>query len=156
MTLADRLVVLNQGRIEQVGTPQHLDDRPATRCVAGFIGTPRMNLIAATVRAAGPDRSRLDLAGGAFLDGPPLAGIAPGAPISIGIRPEHVAESGANAREGRVRFVESLGAIHVVHLDLPGLAEPLLVTTADRPAPGATMQVALPPDRLHLFGGEDR
>src|SRR3546814_1168169 len=75
MTLADRIVVLNQGRIEQVGTPQHLYDRPATRFVAGFIGTPRMNLIAATVRAAGPDRSRLDLAGGAILDGPPLAGI---------------------------------------------------------------------------------
>src|SRR3546814_11411542 len=100
MTLADRIVVLNQGRIEQVGTPQHLYDRPATRFVAGFIGTPRMNLIAATVRAAGPDRSRLDLAGGAFLDGPPLAGIAPGAPIPLGIRTEHVAESGANARAG--------------------------------------------------------
>ncbi|RIA43886.1 multiple sugar transport system ATP-binding protein [Hephaestia caeni] len=154
MTLADRIVVLNQGRIEQVGTPQQLYDRPATRFVAGFIGTPRMNLIAATLREAGPDRSRFDLAGGAFLDGPPLAGIAPGAPVSIGIRPEHVAESGANAREGRVRFVESLGAIQVVHLDLPGLAEPLLVTTTDRPAPGATMSVALPPDRLHLFGGD--
>src|SRR3546814_15597444 len=67
MTLADRIVVRNQGRIEQVGTPQHLYDRPATRFVAGFIGTPRMNLIEATVRAAGPDRSRLHLAGGAVL-----------------------------------------------------------------------------------------
>src|SRR3546814_15494346 len=100
MTLADRLVVLNQGRIEQVGTPQHLYDRPATRFVAGFIGTPRMNLIAATVRAAGPDRSRLDLAGGAFLDGPPLAGIAPGAPISIGLRPEHRSEERRVGKEG--------------------------------------------------------
>src|SRR3546814_15629255 len=102
-----------------------------------------MNLIAATVRAAGPGRSRLDLAGGAFLDGPPLAGIAPGAPISIGIRPEHVAESGANARAGRVRFVAALGAIHVVHLDLPGLAEPLFVTPADSPPTGTPMQGAL-------------
>src|SRR3546814_11412747 len=109
MTLADRIVVLNQGRIEQVGTPQHLYDRPATRFVAGFIGTPRMNLIAATVRAAGPDRSRLDLAGGAFLDGPPLAGLAPGAPLSLGIRPEHVAERGeigrATGRERVCRYV---------------------------------------------------
>src|SRR3546814_18610689 len=94
MTLADRIVVLNQGRIEQVGTPQHLYDRPATRFVAGFIGTPRMNLIEATVRAAGPVRSRLHLAGGAFLAGPPLAGLAPGSPVTTGLRPEHAPVTG--------------------------------------------------------------
>src|SRR3546814_21060897 len=94
-----------------------------------------MNLIAATVRAAGPDRSRLDLAGGAFLDGPPLAGIAPGAPISIGIRPEHVSESGANARAGPLRFVQSFGPPTVVHSDLPGLPQPFPWRNPHPPAP---------------------
>src|SRR3546814_16262942 len=65
MTLADRIVLLNQGRIEQVGTPQQLYDRTATSFVAGYIGTPRMTLDAATVRDVGPERSERYLAGGA-------------------------------------------------------------------------------------------
>ncbi|HVJ00286.1 MAG TPA: sn-glycerol-3-phosphate ABC transporter ATP-binding protein UgpC [Sphingomonas sp.] len=158
MTLANRIVVLNRGRIEQVGTPDDLYDRPATRFVAGFIGTPRMNFIAATLREAGSDRSVLELADGAPLEAPPLTGIAPGAPVTVGIRPEHVADAGANARanacEGRVRFVESLGATRIAHLDMPGLAEPLLVATDARPTPGATMAIALPPERLHLFDAD--
>ncbi|MCM8730467.1 sn-glycerol-3-phosphate ABC transporter ATP-binding protein UgpC [Hephaestia sp. MAHUQ-44] len=154
MTLADRIVVLNHGRIEQIGTPQALYDRPATRFVAGFIGTPRMNMVAATVHETGPDATRFALADGVLLDGPVLAGVAPGTPVSIGIRPEHVAEAGANAREGRVRFVESVGATHIVHLDLPGFAEPLLMTTTAHPTPGAMMTVALPPEHLHLFGAD--
>jgi multiple sugar transport system ATP-binding protein len=151
MTLADRIVVLNEGRIEQVGTPQDLYDHPATRFVAGFIGTPRMNLFPATVREAGGERSLLALADGSTIDGPALPGVAPGTPISIGIRPEHVAETGANRREGRVRFVESLGATHLAHLDMPGIAEPLVWQTAARRPPGSMATVALPPERLHLF-----
>ncbi|MDB5501330.1 MAG: sugar transporter ATP-binding protein [Tardiphaga sp.] len=89
MTLADRIVVLRAGRIEQTGTPLDLYNRPANLFVAGFIGSPRMNTLPATVVTAGPD-------GGMMLAGREIAAavpdtLKPGDAVTLGIRPEHLA-----------------------------------------------------------------
>ncbi len=152
MTLADRIVVLNQGRIEQVGTPQELYDRPATRFVAGFIGTPQMTLFDARLARTTPERAFVTLADGSMLETPPVRAITPGAPVTLGIRPEHVAAQGeVNRRDGHVRFVESLGGTRLAYLDLPGLAAPLTWQTTAPLASGEAVSIALPPDRFHVF-----
>jgi ABC-type sugar transport system ATPase subunit len=94
MTLADRIVVLNAGRIEQVGTPIALYERPANRFVAQFIGTPAMNILPAVGGPAGA--------------------------VSMGIRPEHLTVADGDAAElvGRVTLVERLGDVTLVHVTL--------------------------------------
>jgi multiple sugar transport system ATP-binding protein len=103
MTMADTIVVLNAGRIEQVGAPLELYDRPANLFVAGFIGSPAMNLLAGTARAGR----------GVDMDGYllPCAGVAlaEGRPAVYGIRPEHI-EPAAEGLPAQVAVVEPTGA----------------------------------------------
>ncbi len=88
MTMADQIVVMHDGIVEQVGSPLQLYDRPNNRFVAGFIGSPSMNFIEGTVRlGAAP---HVEAAGGARLPLPPDAGVADGKPVVYGIRPEHL------------------------------------------------------------------
>ena len=91
MTMADRLIVMNAGVADQIGTPMDVYDRPASVFVAGFIGSPAMNFLAAKV---GPGGRSVDLAGtGAPGVSLPLAAAtsaAPGTPVALGIRPEHL------------------------------------------------------------------
>jgi sn-glycerol 3-phosphate transport system ATP-binding protein len=115
MTLADRLAVLNEGRVEQLGTPIELYEHPATTFVAGFIGSPAMNFLAARVADDGravelPGGDRLPLAGNGF------AG-ASGREVSVGIRPEHLesVETAAGVCHLTVDLVEQLGADTLVH-----------------------------------------
>jgi lactose/L-arabinose transport system ATP-binding protein len=93
MTLADRIVVLRAGRVEQVGAPLELYNDPANQFVAGFIGSPRMNFLAAESlgSAGGPTRFRLVNQGGAEIALPLSASLPPGTPAVVGIRPEHFA-----------------------------------------------------------------
>ena len=120
MTLADRIVVLRGGRIEQVGRPIDLYRRPANLFVARFIGSPAMNVLTGLVEADGPV-TRVRLAGGETLELPlpNLAALA-GRTVHVGIRPEDlrlVPEAEAMLR-GRVALVEQLGEIQLVHVDL--------------------------------------
>ena len=109
MTMADKIVVLNGGRIEQIGTPMSLYHDPATPFVAGFIGSPKMNLFEGEVAAR------------------------EGCSI-YGIRPEHIALSATEGKwQGRVRHIERLGADTVVHLDVPELTSLVARTDGDRP-----------------------
>ena len=152
MTLADRIVVLNAGRVEQVGTPAALYDRPASLFVAGFIGAPRMNLLPVTAE----DGGRVRLPGGAIVE--TGADVAAGAALTLGIRPEHVAVGGAvNRIEAPVAMVESLGASHLAYLTLAGAAEPLVCQLGERPRDGpARLAISFPPERLHLFDAAGR
>ena len=118
MTLADKIVVLRKGRVEQVGPPLHLYDDPANLFVAGFIGSPKMNFFAGTLAADGSVRFAGTAAKAPFAAG----AVAPGAPVTIGIRPEHF-DRDANPDgmvEIAVDFVEHLGGTSFVHGDLPG------------------------------------
>jgi multiple sugar transport system ATP-binding protein len=151
MTLADRIIVLRDGRVEQVGSPRALYDRPANIFVAQFLGTPRMNILPAV--AAGNGQARLS--GGRLIalpaDAPPPAD---GAPLSIGIRPEDVRiGAAADAIPLRIAFVERLGGLATVHLEGLEQDEPLACQLRDDGslAEGDSVPVELPPARLHLF-----
>jgi len=149
MTLADRLIVMNAGRAEQIGTPMEVYARPATTYVAGFIGSPAMNMLPA--RRVG-DGKAIELPGGAKLNlGKPLAGSGD---LLVGIRPEHIgiAASGGGVFQMNVDLVEALGADTLVHgrvgsdtsltVRLPG-------TT--RVAAGQRLALAVPAEDFHLY-----
>jgi ABC-type sugar transport system ATPase subunit len=140
MTLATRLVVMAQGRIEQDGSPLAVHDAPATRFVAGFVGSPPMNLVAAEARGDALVLGELTL--------PRPAGV-PDGPLVAGIRPSDVRVG--RGRELALRRVERLG--HEAHVELELAGRPFLVVQAGRgPADGATtLAVELPRERLHLF-----
>ncbi len=145
MTMADKIVVLNAGRVEQVGTPMDLYHHPRTEFVAGFIGAPAMNFL-----PAGDASGRLSSAG-VSLGVAALPGVA-----KIGIRPEHVviASSGGDL-PATVTLRETLGGDAYLYLRLQG--GPSLVVRADGDTPldqGATVSVTLPPHRLHQFSSD--
>jgi len=121
MTLADRIVVLNAGRVEQIGTPREVYHSPANLFVAGFIGSPAMNLLPARVGADG----RLILASGAALDWPP-GGLAEGQNLTLALRPDRLALGSGDQADatGKVTLAEHLGDETILHLRLgdgPGL-----------------------------------
>jgi sn-glycerol 3-phosphate transport system ATP-binding protein len=143
MTLAQRMLVMNAGVMEQIGTPGEVYARPATTFVAGFIGSPPMNLF--TGRA---DGSQFHCAGAAL----PLPAPAPRAgELMLGVRPEH-AQLAPTGWPLKVDLVEMLGAERLVHgrladtsftLRIDGMLEP--------PRSGETVTVSVSPDRLHWF-----
>ncbi|SDE99428.1 ABC transporter ATP-binding protein [Limimaricola pyoseonensis] len=145
MTLADRIVVMNGGVIQQVGTPLELYDRPANRFVAQFIGSPTMNLLDLAADAAG-----LRLGNGATLPGP-------GSAAQLGIRPEHLelvsAEEGEIAAQAQV--IERLGSDTNVFTEAEGIG--LLLARVHGNVdlrPGDRVGLRLMRDRIHLFDAE--
>ena len=129
MTMADKIVVLQAGVIEQVGSPLELYQRPRNTFVAGFIGSPRMNLI------AGPEAARHDAA-------------------TIGIRPEHIDISEEEGMwSGTVGLSEHLGSDTFFHVQIDGVPEPLTVRTTGERALRYGQKVHLSPrlEHLHRF-----
>jgi len=150
MTLADRLVVMNAGRAEQIGTPIEVYARPATMFVAGFIGSPAMNLLPARRGSTG---RFLDLPGGVRLDLPaPLPG-EDGQTVMVGLRPEHVAPDPAGAFRLVVDLVEALGTDTVVHGHLAPESQPFTVRLPGnaRVAGGETLALSVAPEHVHFF-----
>jgi multiple sugar transport system ATP-binding protein len=160
MTLADRIVVLQAGRIEQVGTPMGLYEHPCNLFVAGFIGSPGMNFIAATVQEATAHGATVKLGGGESIRCAVDAGSAkPGAKVTLGVRPEHLRAGVAdNALNTTVTFVESLGSMTYAYCSNPGLEE--VITCAvegDRHIEaGSALPLAVPVDKTYLFDAEGR
>jgi multiple sugar transport system ATP-binding protein len=117
MTLADRIVVLNAGRVEQVGAPLELYHRPANLFVAGFIGSPQMNFLASEVRAIG-SAVLCNLPDGEAVPVPVSAeGVRAGDPVTLGVRPDHLrVEQGRPALHGRIELIEQLGDSHLLHV----------------------------------------
>jgi multiple sugar transport system ATP-binding protein len=155
MTLADRIVVLNDCRIEQVGTPMEIYTRPASRFVAGFVGSPAMNFIKVSLSGDG-DRMQARLPDGALFAVPNSAMSAN--VVEIGVRPEAltvVAEGGDT--EGTATVVERLGERTLVHVRLRNGTQ---VTAQDRGistiAPGQTLQLRFDLSALHYFGEDGR
>jgi multiple sugar transport system ATP-binding protein len=151
MTLADRIVVLRAGCIEQIGSPLELYNRPRNVFVAGFIGSPRMNLLPATV-AARNGSLRLKLGSGEVAL-QTAAGLAPGAHATLGIRPEHVTVGqGDGALTVTVDLVEQLGAETFVYASAPDLPQITLRQDGQtRLARGDTVAIRVDPQQIHLF-----
>ena len=156
MTMADRIVVLDHGRICQVGAPLELYARPADRFVAAFIGSPSMNFLPATLTASG-QQVTLDLGAGARPFTLTPRGPAPQATkVELGVRPEHVTLTAPDAPDAvlpaRIRLVERLGNQTLVHLET--VAGPVtLQGPGDLPArPGDHPALAFDAARAHVFG----
>ncbi|KQT83073.1 sn-glycerol-3-phosphate ABC transporter ATP-binding protein UgpC [Aurantimonas sp. Leaf443] len=154
MTLADRIVVLNKGRIEQVGTPMELYSDPDNLFVAQFVGSPAMNILKATAEAG---RIRLADGGGAVaVEAPAGAGGA----LHLGVRPEDLALAGPDRAllTGTVTLTEALGEVTLVYVDLGGAGEPLVVKLpgAVDLARGSTVHLAAEPQSLRFFGADGR
>jgi multiple sugar transport system ATP-binding protein len=158
MTLADKIVVLNAGRIEQAGSPLELYHHPVNLFVAGFIGSPKMNFFATEVVAAGPAGVRVALPGGGAIEVPVAAdGVQPGAKATLGVRPEHLTLGQTGELAGDVAVVERLGGDTYLYIRVQG--QPLVVAQA--PGSATTRvhdQVALRIDAAtcHLFDAEGR
>ena len=156
MTLADRLIVMNDGVAEQIGAPLEVYERPATTFVAGFIGSPAMNLFSARVGDRGavvelPGDQSLALAGGGL---PSHAG----QPVTLGIRPEHltVVEPRDGVVEVSVDLVEALGSDTLVHgtLGSDGTATTVRLPGNHAVRAGGVLPLSVEPANLHLFDPE--
>ncbi|WP_144171810.1 ABC transporter ATP-binding protein [Pseudomonas sp. Kh13] len=153
MTLADKIVVLNGGHVEQIGSPRELYERPASRFVAGFLGSPKMNFLAARLYTPG-ETSLVDTPVLGMISLPfDSSHLAPGALLSVGVRPEHVSLKAAGGAVGIVvTGVEYLGSETYVHLET-GQEEPLICrceVSAGWQA-GDRVEMQLDIDNLHLF-----
>ncbi len=154
MTLADRLVVMNKGVIEQVGTPEQIYHHPASVYVGGFIGSPAMNFLSGQVSA----RARaVVLADGALIDiSAPLAMAHDGVLTQIGLRPEAlgVVPAGKGTFDAVFDFAEELGPARLYHFQVEDLM--LSVLSADKPGleKGKPAGIRITPDAVHLFAAE--
>ena len=155
MTLADRIVVFNHGRIEQIGAPVDLYDAPANLFVAGFIGAPAMNFVPAAVEPQG-EFGRQVRFGSVSLTLPDGREVAPGT-VTFGVRPEHlIVTSRAEADfRGRVEIVEQLGAESIVYLQTDFSADPITIRISPerRVFSGEDLPIRVERERFHLFGG---
>jgi multiple sugar transport system ATP-binding protein len=151
MTLADRILAMNGGRVQQLGSPLELYDRPANLFVAEFIGSPAMNLFAAQFsRRQG--RPMLIHSGFAIaLERDPS--LSEGSALTVGIRPEHIS-LGSGALAGVVDLVEPTGLGTIVHLTLGGTALKAFSLERRPLTLGGTLAMQLPPHRLHLFDAD--
>jgi len=159
MTLADRIVVLNAGKLEQVGTPMELYEHPDNAFVAGFIGSPRMNFVPGTIMEASARGARVKLPGGQELRAVVDASrAAVGDTVQVGLRPEHLhPNSNDNALEVNVTFVESLGSSTQAYCTLPGVDEPLSCTIQGhgRLHGGSTLRLGIRPEDVYLFDAKE-
>jgi len=154
MTLADKIVVLNSGRIEQVGAPVALYQRPCNLFVAGFIGSARMNFLPVQVEASSDAGVTVALPGGGRLTVPVQpSGTAREQALTLGFRPEHVALEGGDATlDGPVEVIEELGEDHLLYLRAPdGTLATGRFAGAARLREGEAGHFHLFGERCHLF-----
>jgi multiple sugar transport system ATP-binding protein len=162
LTMADRIAVMQQGKVEQVATPHELFSRPANLFVASFIGTPQMNLLAATLAEVGPRdpngtvNARFAVLGetiSAVVNGS-VGDIAKGSKVTLGIRPrsfEFVAKDATDALHASVDITEPMGAETLAHLVEQGADLRCVVQSKGAPAAGERVAVRCKAGQLHVF-----
>ncbi|MGN6146191.1 MAG: ABC transporter ATP-binding protein [Mesorhizobium sp.] len=155
MTLADRIVVLKDGHVEQVGTPMDLYKKPGNLFVAQFIGSPAMNVLPATVDKAGPSTAVSFNGGHKAVVPIATPASAKGETVSFGVRPEDLSLATGKAClfEGKVDYIEQLGEVQLVYVDIGRGDQPL---TAKLPGNvevkrGATVRLDASAADLHIF-----
>jgi sn-glycerol 3-phosphate transport system ATP-binding protein len=152
MTLSDQLVVMNAGRVEQIGSPTDLYQRPATRFVAGFLGSPAMNFIPAVAAQPGSvavDGRSVALAG-------PAPDLVPGEAVELGIRPEdlRLGDPSASQLVMEADFVEELGATRLIHGRVGAAAITVQVPSGETRVSGR-LGLFVDPGSTHLFDPTD-
>jgi multiple sugar transport system ATP-binding protein len=164
MTLGQKIVVFNGGRIEQVGTPLDLYERPANLFVAGFLGSPRMNFIPATLAGEEGATAAVRLPDGSVAEVAADVGHARvGAALTLGVRPEHLrllgdaapgSSSSGSSIAATVVLVEYLGDVTLVHAKVEGV-EGILAAKCNAggtaPAVGSRVRLGVEPGKAYLF-----
>ena len=154
MTLANDIVVLDEGIVSQKGSPMDLYNNPNNLFVGGFIGSPKMNFISSKIISKSGDKTEVDLMGSSKINIPRTsASSSEGDEVQLGIRPEHllVNQEGDGSWESKVFVVEKLGSGTFLYLEKEG--EPLVVETAgdSNIKVGDTVKVGFEASRCHLF-----
>ncbi|MBL4627942.1 MAG: sn-glycerol-3-phosphate ABC transporter ATP-binding protein UgpC [Roseicyclus sp.] len=156
MTLADKIVVLQGGNVEQIGKPLDLYNTPSNAFVAGFIGSPRMNLLSA--QAERSEQGGIDLVSGTHrIALPELAGIAPGDKVTCGIRPEHITITHQDSADltVTVEFAEQLGGETYLYCSGGGVADLTVHHMGQlNKQKGDTLHLALDRSQMHVFGAD--
>jgi multiple sugar transport system ATP-binding protein len=157
MTMADRIAVLKDGRLEQFGRPLDLYNRPANLFVAGFIGSPRMNFLSGKVAARRDQGLAVQLDGGGAIEVPCAPdGAQAGQPVKLGVRPEHIHLADGGDAKLAVAITEQLGGESYLHGSLPS-GETLSVRLAGQTRVNRGDNVGLTlaaPELRHLFDAE--
>ncbi|MEZ2126145.1 MULTISPECIES: ABC transporter ATP-binding protein [unclassified Sinorhizobium] len=158
MTMADKIVVLNGGHIEQVGPPLDLYNRPVNKFVAGFIGSPKMNFIETKMVHSG-DGAAVEINGKSVRLPSRFGSAKPGETVTFGARPEHltVRDIGIALGDARVDLVEHLGGQTILYASMQS-GKTLTVALDDQQPirAGETVTIHIDPERCHLFGPDGR
>ncbi len=160
MSMADRIAVLNKGRLQQVGTPREVYDHPVNRFVAGFIGHPRMNFLAGALTTDGAAELRSPKGDWAFPIPPRVRDVIRKAgreQVVLGVRPEDLAlafEQQPGSLAGKVFVVEMLGDRKIVDVQLGETIVKVKTPPTVQVAPGQRVWLTPNGDRLHVFDGE--
>ena len=157
MTLADKIVVLQAGVVEQVGGPLELYHQPANKFVAGFIGSPQMNFMDAIVKAASSTSVSVEIPGGSVLDIPcDGTDVSVGDAVTFGIRPEHMTHGADGPLTGKVEVVEQLGESHFIYVRLPNRQLITVRNAGDAPvAAHAQVTIDFPLSEGHIFKADE-
>jgi len=150
MTLAQRMIVMNAGRAEQIGTPMEVYENPASIFVAGFIGSPAMNFVPGVAEADG--RIALGVAGVVRTD----VRVEPGREVTVGVRPEHLTLGAAagSAISGTVEMIEQLGADTLVHVAADKSQVVARLPHGVSPEVGSVLALGADPSRVYVFDGK--
>jgi len=155
MTLADRIVVLRDGRIEQVGTPMQLYLNPDNVFVAGFIGSPKMNFMDGRISALSANSAWVDILGlapGAFELSALRSRPAVGTEVTVGFRPEHIHETGEQGFPASIVIVEHLGSVSYAYVETPQGARLGIERRGQHDdQPGRSIRLRLEPARVFAF-----
>ncbi|AOS96511.1 Maltose/maltodextrin import ATP-binding protein MalK [Microbulbifer aggregans] len=162
MTLANRIVVLRDGRVEQVGEPMALYTNPANQFVAGFIGSPKMNFLPVQATGMEDQKTKVAVSGESGESGKVELAVpcgtepAAGDELTLGIRPEHITVDDSSELRAQVRSVEQLGSISYLYCTLGG--QSLCVQSHGQllPRPGYEVGLAFVPEKLYLFDADEQ
>jgi multiple sugar transport system ATP-binding protein len=154
MTLANRIVVMSEGRVEQVGAPIELYDRPATLAVARAIGSPGMNLMPAQIVGDGTEGATLRCADGVVVRAAVRG--EPGSAVTLGVRPEHLVADEDGAFHGAVELFERLGPLSFAHLGAPGATHTIVAQLPGerRVILGEVLRFGIAPELVHVFDAD--
>ena len=156
MTLADRIVLMNKGRVEQIGSPEDVYDSPATLFVAGFVGASAMNFVNGRIEG-GQDACVVRFGNGAQVTLPAHYAAHAGRDVTLGLRPEHLhfATDDASATlQGAARVVEPLGSDTLVVFETAGCELQARLPPRVVRHPGDPVRVSIAPDAIHVFDPE--